>query len=666
MGYFNGSNATSSGATQGKPGRDGIGFKLTANGNYDIQGLKLTNVSPGSNSSDVVVVQQINSKVDKVMTDDLDANFHEIKNVSRGSDNDAFPLFHGKQLFLTTDGNSFDAKSQKIINVATDSSVGSSAVNVNALNAAITSGGSNSGGDIDLQEKYNVLNSKQRTLSELQTHYDSLMSFEEVNRNFLSRVEEFPMQTQLNMNNNSITNLKTPTFEHEAATKAYADLQAFDGAMGGNKITGLGTPTSNTDAATKAYADSQAFDGDMGGNKIVNLGAPTTSTGAATKGYVDSNFLMLSGGTMIGNINAGGNKLTNLPAPKTNSEAATKSYVDEGNFLALGGTQNAFLYLMEDSDESSSESGITVYGINKFPSTPHKIFKKAYEFHMAKNAQNKYKSRIGFNFYRLPAGTYTFVVEFFPPTTQDVSIDCRSTSINVNHQIFKSFPGYWKNLVQLQKFKISPPEYLMVDIESQAFSASSPQGKGWMIVYGVEGTHSNVSSAVLDTPSIIDSGEQIMQVKLKMNMKDLFNVKNPIHDHDAATKKYVDEAGLNTILNSATSTYIDGYIKENAECLYSVEKALKTEVVFDGSERRVTTLFDQTLSLLNSNQTTQARQPALSTTKNAKRYFLTFDGSRRMISALDLNADIVNIFILFRLKTHSGSNPKFSQRFVWA
>ena len=158
---------------------------------------------------------------------------------------------------------------------------------------------------------------------------------------------------------------------------------------------------------------------------------------------------------------------------------------------------------MQDVNESSSQSGITVLGINNFRFTPHKIFKKAHEFNMTKNAQNKYKSRIGFNFYQLPAGIYTFVVEFFPPTTNNVSIDCRSTSINVNHQIFKAFPGYWKNLVHLQKFKISPPEYLMVDIECQAFPVSASQGKGWIIVYGVEGTHSNVSSAILDTPYLL-------------------------------------------------------------------------------------------------------------------------------------------------------------------
>ena len=77
--------------------------------------------------------------------------------------------------------------------------------------------------DIDLKELFNVVKSKQRNLNELKTHYDSLVSFEEVKENFLSRQEEFPMETQLNMNHNSITNLKDPTFGGEAATKKYVD-----------------------------------------------------------------------------------------------------------------------------------------------------------------------------------------------------------------------------------------------------------------------------------------------------------------------------------------------------------------------------------------------------------------------------------------------------------
>ena len=133
---------------------------------------------------------------------------------------------------------------------------------------------------------------------------------------------------------------------------------------------------------------------------------------------------------------------------------------------------------MQDVNESSSESNITVLGIKKFPQTPHTLNKNAYKFTMRKDAQNKYALRIGFNFYQLPAGAYTFVVEFFPPSLNNVSIDCRSTSINVNHQTMKNFPTYCKSLVQLHKWKITPPEYLMVDIKCDGTSSSPANGTG--------------------------------------------------------------------------------------------------------------------------------------------------------------------------------------------
>ena len=140
---------------------------------------------------------------------------------------------------------------------------------------------------------------------------------------------------------------------------------------------------------------------------------------------------------------------------------------------------------MQDVNESSSESNITVLGIKKFPQTPHTLNKYAYKFTMKKLAQDKYASRIGFNFYKIPAKAYTLVVEFFPPSLNNVSIDCRSTSINVNHQTMKNFPTYCKNLVQLQKFKITPPEYLMVDIKCDGTSSSPANGTGWMVVYEI-------------------------------------------------------------------------------------------------------------------------------------------------------------------------------------
>ena len=83
------------------------------------------------------------------------------------------------------------------------------------------------------------------------------------------------------------------------------------------------------------------------------------------------------------------------------------------------------------------------------------------------------------------------------------------------------------------------------------------------------------------------------------------------------------------------------------------------------NSRAITTLFDQTLSGLNAVQTDSGKRPKLSTTKNAKRYYFTFDRvDDRMISDIDLNPgsgqdDIVHVFMLYILHSHSGSNAHF-------
>ena len=299
---------------------------------------------------------------------------------------------------------------------------------------------------------------------------------------------------------------------------------------------------------------------------------------------------------------------------------------------------------MQNVNESSSESNITVSGILKFPQTPHTLNKKAYKFTMRKDAQDKYASRLGFNLYQLPAGAYTFVVEFFPPTLTNVSIDCLSTAINVNHQKMKNFPTYCKNIVRLHKWKISAPEYLMVDIKCAGISSSPTNGVGWMIVYGIEGTHHDVPSSVFDRPYVIQNNSVLMEIPRDMNYQILRNLSDPTADFqaarkkyvndktvtkldhsggsmlgdidmnsnsitnlayptnqaDAATKQYVDISGIFSILNSATATYVDGYIKQNAECLYSCERELPSEARFTPSTRAISTLFDQTLSGLNA------------------------------------------------------------------
>ena len=210
----------------------------------------------------------------------------------------------------------------------------------------------------------------------------------------------------------------------------------------------------------------------------------------------------------------------------------------------------------------------------------------------------------------------------------------------------------------------------MVDIKCDGTSSSPTNGTGWMVVYGIEGTHNDVPSAVFDRPFVIHRGSILMEIPLDMNYQILRNLPDPTADFqaarkkyvddktaekldhsggqmlgdidmnankitnlayptnsaDAATKQYVDIAGLFSILNSATATYVDRYIKQNAECLYSCERELPSEARITPSTRTISTLFDQTLFGLNATQSVVARRPKLSTGKNAKRYYFTFDG----------------------------------------
>ena len=357
--------------------------------------------------------------------------------------------------------------------------------------------------DIDLKELFNVIQSKQRSLNELKTHYDSLVSFEEVNENFLSRQEEFPMQTQLNMNHNSITNLKDPEFGGEAATKSYADKKLD---LAGGTMTG---------------------ELDMGTKQIRNLGPPISSKDAVSADFVQNllinNYLHYGGGTMSGQIDMANHKIINLPEPTSAKDAATKDFVEKSHVSQSGLQQNVFLYQMTDVNESSSESNITVTGIKDFANTPHTLFKKAYHFTIGKNAQNEYNARIGFNFNPVPTGAYTYVVEYFPPFLIDVSVDCRSTPLNVNKQIFKKFPTYVKNIVQIHKWQMATPDYLMIDLKSKGGAATPTRGDGRLIVYGITGTHNDVSSSVLDAAYVVENGKMVMETDLDMNGKRLLN-----------------------------------------------------------------------------------------------------------------------------------------------
>ena len=275
---------------------------------------------------------------------------------------------------------------------------------------------------------------------------------------------------------------------------------------------------------------------------------------------------------------------------------------------------------MNDVNETSSEFGITALGILDFPQTPHLLNKKAIKFTMSpqSNDSTQYYSRLGLNMYPLPKGFYTLVVELYSPNDQIKEFEALSSIINIKKQGFVAAGKAWKNVIQIQKNVVTTPDYLLIDMKCGVGQNSS--NVGWVILWGIKGLHNSVPSSVYDRIYLVQNDGLLMETGINMNSHKLTNASCnwPVNNSDIATKEYVDISVIFSILNSATSTYADGFIKEQAECLYLCEKGNLNEVEINSSTRKILTLFDHPLSGLNAQQTDPLKQPILSTVKNAK------------------------------------------------
>ena len=192
--------------------------------------------------------------------------------------------------------------------------------------------------------------------------------------------------------------------------------------------------------------------------------------------------------------------------------------IRESQINNSGQKRDAFRYLMEDTDESSSENNIEVLGIVDFPNSPHQINKKAYQLKLLfeKGSPNQYRSRLGFNLSKLPVGYYTMVVEWFPPEMNMISVTAQGTTISIADETTKTFEKYTKTVIHFHRWGSSPPQHLYLDLHG---TVSNPSFLtiGYLIVYGVKETISNVDPSVYDTAFVIENGKMVMQTDLSLN-----------------------------------------------------------------------------------------------------------------------------------------------------
>ena len=432
-------------AVRGARGLPGIGFKLDANNDYDMQNKKLVNVKQGTNNNDVVTKSQLDSEIAKIPS---------------------------------ADTSQFVKKTGATMN-----------------------------GDLILQpQPYPIHGNTNKAIS-----YNTARNI------FLSKKEGGSMLQSLDMNNHFITNIKDPVNSDHGVNKKYVDNQLVK----------------------KLDKDTTI---DMKNNAITNVKFPVNQKDVATVEYItrritnsQKNYLKLDGTTsMSGDLNLNNNKIIDLQTDSKNSKSAVNvelmeneitdlrnlvtQKIHESQIINSGQKKDAFRYLMENDDESSSESNIQVLGIVNFSNSPHQINKKAYQLKLLfqKSSPNQYQSRLGFNLYKLPVGYYTFVVEWFPPEMSELSVAVQGTTISISNYATKTFGNYTKTVVNFHRWGSSPPQFIYLDLQGTV-TFPSLLTIGHLIVYGVKETISNVDPSVYDTAFAIENGKMVMETDLSLN-----------------------------------------------------------------------------------------------------------------------------------------------------
>ena len=593
MSYSNGLLSDQSYQTANKyvqKGLPGVGFKLTDTGDYDMQNKKLVNVDEGENNQDVVNKHQLDvglqTKPNKTDVLLLDGTTHMVGDLD----------LRGNKIILPGE---IQMDRKLITNLDTDENQDLSAVNMITLKNKVEPKADKNYVDFEIIKQNALINNTfvkktgDQMNGDLILPHDSYpvdgntnkaISYETQREIFLSRRESFPMQADINMNNNFIQNILTPTSSHQVTNKGYCDYNFLNRQKGGvlmgplsmnrNDLTGIpDTPKFGYSAVNKNYVDgeiskipgtdtspflkidgSRAMTGnlDMGDHSIQKVGDPVNSDDVATKNYVDAEigyistpFLKLDGTrAMTGVLNMNDQKISNLKMPEFNTDAANKQYIDNTlaeSHLTSSHKSNEFKYL-NDPNETSSEYNITVEAFTDFNESPHKN-KKAFEITLQKDVgTNDYRSRMGFNLYPLPLGTYTIIFEYYFPENTNIQLSCQSTTAYVHKQIQKDFTDYSKLLVQINNNSKTTPDYLFFTIHGTAV-VSNPEG--YIIVYGVKDWSDSVDSSVYDDAFYVQmfeykNGDMQMQTDININNHKIKNISPPTEPTDLIMKQSLD------------------------------------------------------------------------------------------------------------------------------
>ena len=559
-------------------GLPGVGFKLTVTGDYDVQNKKLTNVKSGTDSNDAVNKSQLDATTnllhgshagdvvyDKAViysnTGAVHANSLYIEDPSdQGNSNDvrimtehqSYPNIHLNIPDLHNfDGHGGRPKSELMVTSVEQTVTGKKV--------------------FENIEVHNPTSNNQAT----NKYY--------VDHNFLNRITGGQIGGDLDMRGNTIKYLKLDNTESAAARVAELNLKLnrsgdkMDGDinMNNNFIQNIATPTSSHQVTNKSYCDYNFLNRQSGGvlmgplsmnrNDLTGIpDAPKFGYSAVNKNYVDgeiskilgtdtSPFLKIDGSrAMTGILNMNTHKISNVVNPEFDTDVVNKQYLENKlieSHLQPSGPSNIFHFLMNDISKFSSIREIIIGSFSDVEKVAHRLNKKALSILLQNDLQTvSYSARLGLDMSSLSVGDYTLVMEFYWPEKFNIYTYADSTPTNiVDEQNIKNFSNYQKLYLQFTKKNTNSPNNLIMEIRGEL--SSSNQQTGYLIFYGAKGTHYSITNDFYDQYIMSDifiyNENMKMQTKIDMNNNKIIKLSNGTDPDDVVNKQQLDSVNLN-------------------------------------------------------------------------------------------------------------------------
>ena len=559
-------------------GLPGVGFKFTDTGDYNMQNKKLTNVKSGTDSNDAVNKSQLDATTnllhgsragvvvnDKAViysnTGAVHANSLYIEDPSdQGNSNDvrimtehqSYPNIHLNIPDLHNfDGHGGRPKSELMVTSVEQTVTGKKVFeNIEVHNPTSNNQATNKyyvdhnflnlitggqiGGDLDMGGN---------TIKYLKLDNTESAAARVAELNLKLNRSGDKMDGDINMNNNFIQNIATPTSSHQVTNKGYCDYNFLNRQSGGvlmgplsmnrNDLTGIpDTPKFGYSAVNKNYVDGEI-------SKI--LGTDT------------SPFLKIDGSrAMTGILNMNTHKISNVVNPEFDTDVVNKQYLENKlieSHLQPSGPSNIFHFLMNDTSKFSSIREIIIGSFSDVEKVAHRLNKKALSILLQNDLQTvSYSARLGLDMTSLSVGDYTLVMEFYWPEKFNIYTYADSTPTNiVDEQNIKNFSNYQKLYLQFTKKNTNSPNNLIMEIRGEL--SSSNQQTGYLIFYGVKGTHYSITNDFYDQYIMSDifiSNENMkMQTKIDMNNNKIIKLSNGTDPDDVVNKQQLDSVNLN-------------------------------------------------------------------------------------------------------------------------